>query len=282
MRALILGAGGMLGHDLVRSAPREVELHPLARADLDITDTAALAARVSALKPHVILNAVAYTAVDRAETERERSYRVNALAVGELGRIAAEASARVVHFSTDYVFNGRASQAYREDSPTDPVNAYGASKLAGEQALAKSGADWLTVRTQWLFGVHGKSFPKTMWDRARAGLETRVVSDQTGRPTHSYDLAVAIWELIRRGACGVLHVANAGQATWFDVATHVFSRARRPDLLTACSTADFPTPARRPRYSVLDTTRLEEQLGRGLPSWRQAVDQFLEQLPDRA
>lgn len=281
MRALILGAGGMLGHDLIRTAPDGTELLPLTRQDLDITDTG-LAARISDKNADVILNAAAYAAVDRAEAESELCYRVNALAVGELGRIAAKTGARVVHFSTDYVFNGTASTPYNEGSPTDPVNTYGASKLAGEQALEASGADWLTVRTQWLFGVHGKSFPKTMWERARAGLETRVVKDQTGRPTHSYDLAVTIWELIRRDARGLLHIANGGEATWFDLATHVFSRAGRPDLLTACSTADFPTPAPRPRYSVLDTTRLERQLGRGLPAWPQAVDRFLEQLPARA
>ena len=281
MRVLILGAGGMLGHDLSRTAPNGTDLLPLTKHDLNITDTASLATHVSDKKPDVILNVAAYTAVDRAETESELCYRVNAVAVGELGRIAAKAGARVVHLSTDYVFNGKASQPYGEDSPTDPVNTYGASKLAGEQALEKSGADWLVVRTQWLFGVHGKSFPRTMWERARAGLETRVVKDQTGRPTHSYDLAVTIWELIPRGARGLLHITNAGQATWFDLAMHVFSRAGRPDLLMACSTADFPTPARRPRYSVLDTTRLEKQLGRGLPAWPQAVDRFLEHLPDR-
>ncbi|HEV2751910.1 MAG TPA: dTDP-4-dehydrorhamnose reductase [Gemmatimonadales bacterium] len=277
MRALILGAGGMLGYDLVRSAPEGTELHPLTRHDLDITDRAALAARVSELRPNVILNAAAYTGVDRAETERNLCFRVNGEAVGELGRSAARTGARVVHFSTDYVFDGKASRPYQEDTPTKPVNAYGESKLAGEKALAETGADWLIVRTQWLFGVNGKSFPRTMWERAHAGLETRVVRDQTGRPTFSHDLAVAVWALIARGTRGVMHVANDGQSTWFDVAAHVFARAGRPDLLSACSTADFPTPARRPTYSVLDT-HLAEQLGGNLPPWPQAVDRFLEDL----
>jgi len=131
------------------------------------------------------------------------------------------------------------------------------------------------VRTQWLFGIHGKSFPRTMWERASAGLETRVVNDQTGRPTYSKDLATAVWQLTERGVRGVLHIANHGQATWFEVAAQVFSRAGRSDLLRACACAEFPRPARRPRYSVLDTTRLEQQLGGGLPSWPQAVDHFL-------
>jgi len=281
MRALVLGAGGMLGHDLVRAAPSGTELHPLTRRELDITDAPALAARVSALRPDVILNAAAYTAVDRAEADTKRARRVNAEAVGELGRIAAEAGARVVHFSTDYVFDGNASRPYQEDSPTDPVNAYGATKLAGEEALRRSGADWLIVRTQWLFGVNGKSFPRTMWERACAGLATKVVTDQTGRPTYSRDVAPAVWKLIDGGVSGVMHIANDGEATWFDVAARVFERAGRRDLLTACSTADFPTPARRPRYSVLDTTRLDEQLGGPLPPWADAVDRLLECLPSR-
>ena len=276
MRALVLGAGGMLGHDLVRAALSGTELHPFSRQQLDVTDARALAGRVSALRPDVILNAAAYTAVDRAEAETKQAWRVNAEAVGELGRIAAATGARVVHFSTDYVFDGNASRPYREDSPTDPVNAYGATKLAGEEALRRSGADWLIVRTQWLFGVNGKSFPRTMWERARAGLTTKVVTDQTGRPTYSHDVAPAVWKLIDDGVSGVMHIANDGEATWFDVAARVFERAGRRDLLTACSTADFPTAARRPRYSVLDTTRLDERLGGPLPPWADAVDRFLE------
>jgi dTDP-4-dehydrorhamnose reductase len=131
------------------------------------------------------------------------------------------------------------------------------------------------VRTQWLFGEHGKSFPRTMWERARAGLSTRVVRDQTGRPTFARDLAAAVWTLIRKNACGVMHVANPGDATWFDVAARVFARAERPDLLTSCVTADYPTPARRPCYSVLDTQRAEQALGGPLPAWEDAIDRFL-------
>jgi dTDP-4-dehydrorhamnose reductase len=278
MRVLLLGADGMLGRDLATSVPSGAALDLLTLDDLDITDSAALGARIEALRPELILNAAAYTAVDRAETETEQAHRANAVAVGELGRLAARAGARVVHFSTDYVFSGNASRPYREGDPTDPVNVYGATKLAGERALAHSDATWLIVRTQWLFGAHGTSFPRTMWQRAGAGEATRVVNDQRGRPTYTKDLAAAVWRLIERGARGVLHVANAGEATWFDVAARVFARAGRSDLLTPCSTADFPTPARRPRYSVLDTTRAERALGGPLPRWEEAVDRFLSSL----
>ena len=275
MRVMVLGAGGMLGHDLVATAPPEVTLFAFSRTQLDITHSDAVAATLGDVRPDVVINAAAYTAVDRAESEVAASLRVNGAAVGALGRMARAAGARVIHFSTDYVFDGQATRPYREDSPTDPVNAYGTSKLAGETALRASGPEHLVVRTQWLFGVHGKSFPRTMWERARAGSATRVVRDQTGRPTYAPDLAAAVWTLIRQGACGVLHVANQGEATWFDVAAHIFGRVGKPDLLTPCVTADYPTPARRPRYSVLDTTRAEQVLGGPLAAWEDAMDRFL-------
>ncbi len=247
MRAMILGASGMLGHDLVAT-----------------------------VRPDVIVNAAAYTAVDGAEAEPDLAFRVNADAVGELGRIARSSRARVIHFSTDYVFDGRASEPYTEDSPTHPVNTYGASKLAGENALRQSEADSLIIRTQWLFGAHGKSFPRTMWERATTFLNTKVVRDQTGRPTYSRDLASAVWALTERRARGVLHVTNSGNATWFDVASYIFSRLGRSNLLSSCLTVEYPTTAERPHYSVLCTSLLERELGTGLPEWPRAVDHFLQ------
>ena len=277
-RVLLVGAGGMLGHDLVATAPPEVTLIPLSRAELDITQGDAVAATLGEVRPDVVINAAAYTAVDRAESERDIAMRVNGAAVGELGRHAHRVGAQVIQFSSDYVFDGTATQPYSETSAANPVNAYGASKLAGERALAASGATYLLIRTQWLFGAHGKSFPRTMWERARGGHATRVVRDQTGRPTYTRDLAAAVWTLIGRNVCGVVHVANQGQATWLDVAARVFARAGRADLLTPCVTADYPTPARRPRYSVLDTAWAERALGGPLPKWEDAVERFLDSI----
>ncbi len=275
MRSLLLGAGGMLAHDLAATVPPRMTLVPFTRSELDITDARALAAAVGSVRPDVIVNAAAYTAVDRAEAERDVAFRVNAEAVGELGRVAESVGARVIHFSTDYVFDGLATQPYREDAPTSPLNAYGASKLAGERALRNSGVQYLVIRTQWLFGVHGRSFPKTMFERANAGLATRVVADQTGRPTFSRHLARATWQLIDRCALGVVNVTNDGEATWFDVALHVFTSLGRPELVTPCTTHDYPTPARRPRYTALDTGRLESWLGTPMPTFRTALDDFL-------
>jgi dTDP-4-dehydrorhamnose reductase len=201
--------------------------------------------------------------------------RVNGAAVGELGQIARGAGARVIHFSTDYVFDGTSAEPYTEESPTNPVNVYGASKLAGETALTQSGAACLIIRTQWLFGANGRCLPRTMWERATAGTLSRVVSDQFGRPTYSVDLARATWTLIARELSGVLHVTNSGLATWYDIARRVYAACGADELVQPCSTAQFPTPARRPARAVLDTARSEQALGGPLPPWQEAIDRFL-------
>lgn len=275
MRVMVLGAAGMLGRDLIATAPPDFTLFPFTHVDLDITDTAALESRIADVQPDVIVNAAAYTAVDKAEAERDLAFRVNGDAVGVLGQLAAQAGARVVHFSTDYVFDGSAATPYHEDAPTRPVNWYGASKLAGEQALRSSGAQFLLIRTQWLFGAHGRSFPKTMWDRARQGLATRVVADQAGRPSYARDIAQATWRLTELVSTGVFHIANTGVASWYEVARCVFRSAGRVDLVAPCTTAEYVTSARRPRYSVLDTSKLEELLRNRLPRWSTALGAFI-------
>jgi dTDP-4-dehydrorhamnose reductase len=192
--------------------------------------------------------------------------------------VAKATGARVVHFSTDYVFDGTAGRPYCEDDPPHPVNTYGASKLAGEAALRASGARALIIRTQWLFGAHGRSFPRTMWERACRREPARVVDDQFGRPTYTLDLAIATWQLVSRGDEGLVHVANRGVATWFQVAREVFRHAGYPMLAAPCNTADYPTPAQRPRYSALDLTRYETMVSSSLPHWTEALGRFLGQL----
>jgi len=278
MRVLVLGAGGMLGRDLVAAGPPTVTVIPLTHAELDITDRMALASRVAAERPNVILNAAAYTAVDKAEEDRQTAFRANAEAVGDLGRIAARAGLTVIHFSTDYVFDGQSPDPYPEEYAPNPLNTYGASKLAGEEALRTSGSQYLLIRTQWLFGTAGRSFPRTMWERAIAGTASRVVCDQIGRPTFTLDLAHATWRLIALAQRGVIHVANAGTATWYDIARRVYISENEENLLESCTTEAFPTAARRPQQSVLDTTRLEQILGGQLPPWEDGVDRFLAQL----
>ena len=278
MRALLLGGGGMLGRDLAAAVPGAVQLTVRTRAELDITDSRAVAAALDSVRPDWVINASAYTAVDRAEEEREIAFAVNGAAVGALGAACAARGVRVAHFSTDYVFPGTGRTPYVEEAPISPVNTYGASKLAGEQALSDSQAEVLLLRTQWLFGIGGRSFPRTMWGRATRREPTRVVADQWGRPTYTLDLARATWELIARGASGVYHVSNSGSTTWFDLALEVFAAAGAPDIVTPCTTAEYPTPARRPAYSVLSTTKVERILGAKLPSWQDGLARMLAEL----
>jgi len=275
MRVMLLGAGGMLGHDLVVTAPRDVALFSSTRAKLDITNYAAIAARVTEVRPDIIINAAAYTAVDRAESEPDLALKVNGEAVGELGKIAAQARVRLLHFSTDYVFDGTRAGPYGEDDAPKPVNTYGATKLAGEAALRASGADMLIIRTQWLFGANGRSFPRTMWERAFQELPTKVVNDQTGKPTYTVDLAEATWQLAQAGVAGLVHIANSGSTTWYELASHIFRLAGKPRLVTPCSSDEYPTAARRPRNSVLSTANAEAHLGYRLPQWRSAVERFI-------
>jgi dTDP-4-dehydrorhamnose reductase len=288
----------MLAHDVLSQAPEEVELVPRTSRELDITNQSAVDSTIAAVRPDVVINCAAYTDVDGAESHQDKAFAVNGEAPGVVAAALERHRRRtpgvdplLVHFSTDYVFDGTGSRPYRESDPVAPAGVYAASKLAGERKIAEHGRRYLILRTQWLYGIRGKSFPRTMWERATAGLATKVVTDQTGRPTYTVDLAQATWQLLsvdRRRQEGeassemnagpILHVTNAGSATWYQVAEHVFRRAGNPELLTPCTTADFPRPAKRPPWSVLDTTQFEGIVGRPLPVWTDALDRFLNEL----
>lgn len=277
MRVLLFGGAGLLGSDLRASAPEGTHVTAPPSSEVDIADAGAVARALDAAQPDWVVNAAAYTQVDRAESERELAHRVNAEGPRVLGAACARAGVCVVHYSTDYVFSGTASHPLREGDPVDPVNMYGRTKLEGERALLESGAGALVVRTSWLYGVHGRSFPRTMIERARRGEATRVVNDQHGRPTWTVDLAAATWRLMARDARGIVHATSSGApTTWFEVAERVFARAGRAELVTPCRTSDFPTPARRPGYSVLDASRLAALTGGPMSDWTVALDRFLD------
>ena len=280
MRVLLLGAGGMLASDLRAVAPEGAEIYSARQEEVDVTLEGAVIAALRDTRPHVVLNCAAYTDVDRAEGMRDAAFAVNGDAPGILGRAAIRVDGPlVVHYSTDYVFNGHGPRPYREEDETDPLGVYGASKLAGERALRASGAPHLIIRTQWLFGLEGRSFPRTMWERALSAKPTRVVSDQVGRPTYTVDLAEATWRLLAGSAENtVLHVANSGTATWYNVAARVFQAAGVPQLLTPCKAAEYATAARRPAYSALDTSRYAALAGSDLPRWEDALARFVERL----
>jgi dTDP-4-dehydrorhamnose reductase len=265
-RWLVTGAAGMLGRDLTDLLrARGEEFTPLARVDLDITDPAAVAKAVSLVKPDVVVNCAAWTAVDAAEEHEEAAFAINAGGAVNLAAACASVGALLVHPSTDYVFDGHASAPYAEDAPTAPSGAYGRTKLAGEQAVraALPDASYI-VRTAWLYGAHGKNFVKTMLRLARNGTAPGVVADQHGQPTWTADVAAQIYALIDNSApAGTYHATSSGQTTWFGFAEEVFTLYQgqgqnqdedpeRPRLTPRpITTADYPTPAKRPAYSVL-------------------------------
>jgi dTDP-4-dehydrorhamnose reductase len=265
-RWLVTGAAGMLGRDLTDLLrARGEEFTPLARVDLDITDPAAVAKAVSLVKPDVVVNCAAWTAVDAAEEHEEAAFAINAGGAVNLAAACASVGAMLVHPSTDYVFDGHASAPYAEDAPTAPSGAYGRTKLAGEQAVraALPDASYI-VRTAWLYGAHGKNFVKTMLRLARNGTAPGVVADQHGQPTWTADVAAQIYALIDNAApAGTYHATSSGQTTWFGFAEEVFTLYQgqgqnqdedpeRPRLTPRpITTADYPTPAKRPAYSVL-------------------------------
>jgi dTDP-4-dehydrorhamnose reductase len=263
-RWLVTGAAGMLGRDLAALlTARNEEFTALARADLDLTNADAVGAAVSSVKPDVVVNCAAWTAVDAAEDHEAEALAVNGHGAGNLAAACAEGGALLVHPSTDYVFDGHASAPYAEDAPTAPAGAYGRTKLAGEQAVraALPNASYI-VRTAWLYGAHGKNFAKTMLRLAANGTAPGVVADQHGQPTWTADVAAQIHALITTSAPpGTYHATSSGQATWFAFAEEIFALYQDQDQNQAServrltprpiTTAEFPTPTQRPAYSVL-------------------------------
>ena len=275
MKVLITGAAGQVGRALLACAPSGVDSIPFTRTELDIGDGRAVADRVRRSAPDVIINAAAFTAVDRAETEPAEAYRVNAEGAGHLARAARESRAVLIHLSTDFVFDGASSTPYRPESPTRPLSVYGQSKLAGEIAVLEREPERAVVlRTAWVYAAQGKNFVRTMLRLMRERGSVRVVADQFGTPTAAHSVANAIWAIIARPEVrGIHHWTDSGVASWYDFAVAIAEEATELELLSAkpavtpITTADHPTSARRPAYSVLDTTSLFA-LGLAPVHWR--------------
>jgi dTDP-4-dehydrorhamnose reductase len=297
MKILLLGANGQVGFELLRALAPLGELTAATREGTlkdgspcmaaDLADAVSLARALDDARADLIVNAAAYTAVDRAEDEPALADRVNHRAPGEIGAWAAAHGARVVHYSTDYVFDGGATRPYREDDPTAPLGAYGRSKLAGEQALAASGAPHLVFRTAWVYAAHGHNFLRTMLRLAGERDELRVVADQVGAPTPARWIAettAAVLASWSGGGGGVFNLVAGGRCSWFDFASAIVEGAAerghiaRAPRVVPIAPADFPPRARRPAWSVLDGSRLENAFGLQLADWRAGLDQVLDEL----
>ncbi len=271
MKALVTGAGGQLGRALLASAPAGWTCVGLTRGELDLTDTGAIRDVIAAHAPDVVLNAAAYTAVDRAESEESLAFAVNAHAVVAMADAARECGAHLVHISTDFVFDGTAARAYRPGDPRAPLSAYGRSKAAGEDA---AGSDAAIVRTAWVYGAGGANFVTTMLRLMRSRDEVRVVADQIGAPSWTTGLAEVVWGLAARRLPGTFHHSDAGVASWYDFAVAIQEEALALDLLTRAvpvvpiGAVDYPTPAVRPAFSLLDSSATRAALGSKAVHWR--------------
>lgn len=287
MRTIVVGTSGQLATELHRATrSSDIELVPPTKVEL--ADEAAVAALLDEVQPALVINAAAYTAVDRAESDRERAFAVNAEGPATLARWCHERSARLVHVSTDYVFDGAQNAPYATDAPTRAINTYGESKLAGEEAIRRELKEHVIVRTSWVFSAHGQNFVKTMLRLAQERSELRVVADQFGRPTPAQDLAAAIWRIVatlaRQGDLpwGTYHFAGAGSTSWHgfaqaivDAQTPITGKTPR---VTAIATSDFPTPARRPTSSILDTCGFERTFGITPAPWQAGLERVVREV----
>lgn len=278
MRVLLFGGGGQVGHALQGCAPLAGRLVAVTRRDCDLTDADSLRMLVRRVRPNVIVNAAAYTAVDKAESDRESCFAVNATAPDVMAIEAAALGAKLVHYSTDYVFDGNKMTPYLEEDPTGPRNIYGASKLAGEQGIAAAGGEFLILRTSWVYSNRGTNFLNTMLRLRRERPELRIVADQHGAPTSADAIAEATVRILthadtERWVSGVYHMTAAGATSWYGFAKAIFAHAAGPmPSLVPIATAEYPTPAARPANSVLSNDKFAAAFGFRLPDWEQQLD----------
>jgi dTDP-4-dehydrorhamnose reductase len=277
-KILVTGSNGQLGWELSQLAAAYPVFQFLFvdRSQLDLSFPETFEKIVQTIAPDCIINTAAYTAVDKSETEKELAYTVNATAVQELARLSKALAIPFITYSTDYVFDGEAKAPYTTSTKVDPINFYGSTKAAGESMAMEANEDSIVIRTSWVFSSHGNNFVKTMMRLMKERESLNIVADQKGRPTYAKDLAIATMKMIEainagKTINGVYHFANMGETTWYDFAVKIKDIAGLDCALNPIETKDFPTPAKRPAYSVLDTSKIEQALGMDNRHWEDAL-----------
>ncbi len=273
MKILLLGKSGMLGSCFLKHLTSfHGQVFALGHEDLDITDAQKVMEVVKQVSPVIVINCTAYTAVDNAESDVESALKINGYALEGLARACKEAGSKLIHFSTDYVFDGNKSEGYLENDLTDPINVYGKSKLLGEEMIMANMSDFYVVRTSWLFGENGKNFVDTMVSLAKTNKELKVVGDQIGSPTYTNDLVMAVVEnfVEKEAAPGIYHLTNSGKTSWYGLAKKIFEILKLDIAVLEVSSAEFPRPAKRPNFSVLINSKLPL-----MRSWEEALSGYL-------
>ncbi|WP_163337128.1 dTDP-4-dehydrorhamnose reductase [Desulfopila sp. IMCC35008] len=285
MKIVIIGSNGQLGTDCCNILGVENEIIGCDIPEIDISSMASVTGYLTPLKPEIIINCAAYTAVDNCETETELAWKVNAEGPANLAKSATELGARLIHISTDYVFDGflKPPNSYQETDATNPLSEYGKSKLAGEEAVLNHASDQIILRTAWLYSAYGKNFLKTMLRLAVADpkREMKVVNDQHGSLTWSYTLARQIQKLLKADIQGVVHTTSEGHSTWYEAARYFLDTMGVEYAMLPCTTAEYPTPAHRPANSILENTVLNDAGISAFTDWKEDIDAFVEKYREK-
>ena len=276
MKILITGSNGMLGHDLINALKERHDLIPTTSKTLDITDKKQTIDFIRDKKPDIVINSAAYTDVDGCEENQDLAYSVNGDGVRNLALACRDIDCPLVHISTDYVFDGSATEPIREDGEIGPISVYGKSKLEGEEAIQEILDKYFIIRTAWLYGINGRNFPKTMLELAENHPEITVVYDEVGTPTYTPDLAEGISRLIETDYYGIYHLTNSGSCSWCEFARYIFEIAGRDVKVIPVTASEFARPAPRPSYSVLDNSNWIEKGFKPLRSYKDAIKEYIE------
>ncbi|WP_336773956.1 dTDP-4-dehydrorhamnose reductase [Paenibacillus sp. MMO-58] len=275
-KVAVTGANGQLGRELaLLDTEGQFEIIGLSRTELDITDLEQCRSVLARLRPDAVIHCAAYTAVDKAEAEPDEAFRINAAGTRNIAVAAREVGAKLCAVSTDYVFDGTGKVPYKEHDQTNPRTVYGKSKLAGEQAVSSLHDRYFIVRTSWVFGAYGNNFVKTMLKLASEREQLKVVADQWGSPTYTRDLAIFLLELVSTDYFGIYHASNSGVCSWFEFAKAIMEESGSGTRIEPCTTEEFPRPAPRPHYSVMDHVAIRSNGFTPLPHWREALRHYL-------
>jgi dTDP-4-dehydrorhamnose reductase len=277
VKILLLGHKGMLGSDLLLKLSEEHEVIGMDKEEIDIVSASECKRAIKEIKPDIVINAAAYTNVDGCEAAKDECFAVNAEAVKNIAGTCRDKNIRIIHFSTDYVFDGAAKQPYKEDHKCNPINTYGESKLAGEKYLQSLTDNYVLIRTSWLYGIKGKNFVQTILDKAKTTNKLTVVDDQVGSPTYTKDLAAALDLLIERNAKGIFHITNRGSCSWYQFAVKILQEAGIHDIdITPIKSDQLQRPAMRPAYSVLSMRKFIQTTGKAMQPWQLGLQDYLE------
>jgi dTDP-4-dehydrorhamnose reductase len=284
MKILVTGANGQVGRELqaLQSAYPQLQFHFFTKEDLNITDLASVEAIFKQVQPDYCINCAAYTAVDKAEIEKETAFLINQTGTKNLALVSKHLGTKFIHISTDYVFDGNGSEPYKEDHPVDPQNVYGASKLKGEEEALSKNPDSIIIRTAWVYSEFGNNFVKTMIRLMQSKEEIGVVADQQGSPTYAADLAKAILSIVnsKKWVTGIYHYSNEGVITWYDFAIAIQRYIQSSCRVNAIPTSAYPTPAKRPAYSVLNKEKIKSTFDISIPDWEKSLHHCLNRLKE--